>query len=336
MSNVCLSSQEIESLLTKALMNHQVSQANAVSVAKALAQAQCDGQAGHGVSRIKSYCLQAATGKVNGHATPAVTAQTDAAVRIDAASGFAFPAIDLAIDELVTRAGKQGVACATVYRSHHFGVAGWHAERLAMQGLVALIVGNSPAAIAPHGGAAPLFGTNPIAFAAPRDNDPPLVIDLSLSKVARGKVMVAAKEGQPIPEGWGLDAQGQPSTDPNAVLAGSMLPMGDAKGAALVLMVEVLAAGLAGANFGFEASSFFEAEGTPPGVGQTVLCFNPNLMSGGEFARRIETLVTAILGQDGTRLPGSRRLEMRRRADTTGIELSNTLHMELMDLLNKD
>jgi len=196
--------------------------------------------------------------------------------------------------------------------------------------MVGLIVGNSPAAIAPQGGAKPLFGTNPIAFAAPRQDDAPLVIDLSLSQVARGKVMVAAKEGQRIPEGWGLDAQGNPTTDPQEVLAGSMLPMGQAKGAALVLMVEILSAALAGANFGFEASSFFEAEGEPPGVGQTLLCFNPDLMSGGAFATRLETLLAAILVQDGTRLPGSRRLTQREQAQTAGITLSSTLYDELM------
>jgi (2R)-3-sulfolactate dehydrogenase (NADP+) len=330
MSNLTFTQDELTALMTQALERHKVSHTNAQSVATALAQAQCDGQAGHGVSRIKSYCLQAQSGKVNGMATPAVVAQTQAAVRIDAANGFAFAAIDLALDELVKRSQTQGIACASITRSHHFGVAGWHVERLAMQGMVGLIVGNSPAAIAPQGGAKPLFGTNPIAFAAPMQDDAPLVIDLSLSQVARGKVMVAAKEGQSIPEGWGLDIHGNPTTDPHAVLAGSMLPMGQAKGAALVLMVEILSAALAGANFGFEASSFFEAEGEPPGVGQTLLCFNPDLMSGGAFATRLETLLAAILVQDGTRLPGSRRLTQREQAQTAGITLSSTLYDELM------
>jgi (2R)-3-sulfolactate dehydrogenase (NADP+) len=334
MPNTKLSQQELTALLAQALIRHNVSDHNASSVAKALAQAQCDGQAGHGVARIKSYCLQAKSCKVDGMATPTVVAKTDAAVCIDAANGFAYPAIDLAITELVSRAKQQGIACATIRRSHHFGVAGWHAERLATQGMVGLIVGNSPAAIAPHGGSEPLFGTNPIAFAAPRASEPPLVIDLSLSKVARGKVMVAAKEGNSIPEGWGLDAKGNSTTDPHAVLAGSMLPMGEAKGAALVMMVEILAAALTGSNFGFEASSFFEAEGDPPGVGQTILCFNPDLMSGGHFASRLETLISAVLAQDGTRLPGTKRLTMRVRAQNNGVELSDTLHTELMTMVN--
>lgn len=335
MSDIKLAQAELQALLSQALQHHRTSPANADSVAQALAQAQCDGQVGHGVSRINSYCLQAQAGKVNGMAAPAIIAQTEAAVRIDAAHGFAFPAIDLAIETLSRKASQQGIACATITRSHHFGVAGWHVERLAAQGMVGLILGNSPAAIAPYGGAKPLFGTNPIAFAAPRTNAEPLVIDLSLSKVARGKVMVAAKEGRSIPEGWGLDADGTPTTDPNAVLAGSMLAMGDAKGGALVLMVEILAAALTGANFGFEASSFFDDKGDPPGVGQTLLCFNPQLLSGGQFAQRLQTLIDAILEQDGTRLPGTKRLEMRATAKAEGVSVSETLYQELRALVGQ-
>lgn len=333
MNSINYSQEQLTDLLVRALIRHNVNNQNACSVAEALSQAQCDGQLGHGVSRIKSYCQQAKSGKVDGMATPVITAQTDAAVRIDGANGFAYPTIDLAISELVGRAKQQGIACAAINRSHHFGVAGWHVERLAMHGLVGLIVGNSPSAIAPHGGAVPLFGTNPIAFAAPRSGEPPLVIDLSLSKVARGKVMEAAKEGTDIPEGWGLDPGGNPSTDPHAVLAGSMLPMGQAKGAALVMMVEILAAALTGSNFGFEATSFFAAEGEPPGVGQTILCFNPEIMSGGLFASRLETLVEAILKQNGTRLPGTKRLQMRERSQKNGVELSEILHTELMEMV---
>ena len=332
MNDIKISQTDLETLLSVALQNHNTAQTNAHSVAQALAQAQCDGQIGHGVSRIASYCHQAKSGKVDGHATPVVTMSTSAAVHIDAANGFAFPALDLAIDQLTTLAKNTGVSCATISRSHHFGVAGWHVERLAKQGCVGLIVGNSPAAIAPFGGARPLFGTNPIAFAAPRAEDDPLVIDLSLSKVARGKVMVAAKEGRQIPQGWGLDSNGQPSTDPNAVLEGSMLPMGDAKGAALVMMVEILAAALTGANYGFEASSFFDAKGPSPGVGQTVLCFYPESLSGAKFSQRLEFLINTILMDPGTRLPGTKRLEMRKQAELQGISVSNVLYDELLAL----
>ena len=333
MSDVYLFRDQLQSLIQRALESSNVSQENALSVAAALTQAQIDGQVGHGISRVASYCAQARSGKVHGQATPHIAAETASALRIDAQHGFAFPAIDLAIKELPNKAKSMGIAAATIFRSHHFGVAGWHVERLAMQDTLGLIVGNSPAAIAPFGGSTPIFGTNPIAFAAPRHSNHPLVIDLSLSQVARGKVMVAAKEGQSIPEGWGLDQDGQPTTDPKAVLQGSMLPMGGAKGAALVLLVEILAAALGGAHFGFEASSFFDAEGEPPAVGQTLMCIDPKLFSDGGFSNRLEVLLGQILMQGGTRLPGTKRLTLRERSATEGIAVSQVLLQEVGQLV---
>ena len=199
---------------------------------------------------------------------------------------------------------ETGIVAVAVRNSHHAGALGWIVERLAVAGMVALAFTNSPAAIAPWGGTTALFGTNPIAFAAPRAGQAPLVIDASLSKVARGRIMVAAQRGEPIPEGWALDPEGRPTTDAKAALAGAMLPLGEAKGAALVLMVEVLAAVLTGGRFGFEASSFFTAEGPPPRIGQLLLLLDPTSTGGPEVADRLDTLLAAILGQPGTRLPG--------------------------------
>jgi (2R)-3-sulfolactate dehydrogenase (NADP+) len=178
-----------------------------------------------------------------------------------------------------------------------------------------------------------VFGTNPSAFAAPRRGAPPLVIDLSLSKVARGKVMAAAKTGESIPEGWALDPEGRPTTDPQAALAGTMIPMGDAKGAALAMMVEILSASLIGANFAFEASSFFTAEGPPPGVGQFLLAIDPAPLSGGTFAERLEVLIDAVEGQEGARLPGMRRLDARAAAARDGIEIPTVMLTEIRRLL---
>jgi len=333
MSNIFIPRHELENLILSAFLNSDVSETNAASVAAALTQAQMDGQVGHGVSRVASYCAQSRSGKVQGYAKPHIIAETASGMRVDAGYGFAFPAIDLALHELGNKAKSMGIAAAAICRSHHFGVAGWHVERLAQQGLLGLVVGNSPAAIAPFGGFKPIFGTNPIAFATPRIDAEPLVIDLSLSEVARGRVMVAAKEGRSIPEGWGLDRDGRPTTDPNAVLDGSMLPMGGAKGAALVLMVEILAAALSGSNFGFEASSFFEAEGEPPAVGQTLISIDPELFSGGCFSQRLELLLTQVLDQDGTRLPGTRRLNLREQAEIDGIAVSQVLFDELNQLV---
>ena len=232
-----LSRAEAVDLVAKALVASRVSAENARSVAEALVAAEIDGQTGHGLSRVASYAAQARAGKVDGHAVPQLERTAPAFLRADAKHGFAFLALDRAIEALASLARETGIAAAGVVRSHDCGQLSRHVERLAELGCVALMVANTPKAMAPWGGDAPLFGTNPIAFAAPRPDAPPLVLDLSLSQVARGKVMAAANRGESIPEGWALDADGQPTTDPKAALAGSMLPAGNAKGAALALMV---------------------------------------------------------------------------------------------------
>jgi (2R)-3-sulfolactate dehydrogenase (NADP+) len=319
MSERVLSIAEAEALVRAALEANAVSAPNAASVARALVAAEVDGQGGHGLARVASYAAQARSGKVDGHAAPVAETDGDAFLRVDARNGFAFPAIDLAIARLAPMAERHGVAAAAIARSHHSGQLGAHVERLAERGLVALMVANTPQAMAPWGGDAPLFGTNPIAFAAPRRDAAPLVIDLSLSKVARGKIMAAKKRGAPIPEGWALDASGAPTTDAEAALGGMLIPMGDAKGAALALMVEILAATLTGAHYSFEATSFFDAEGAPPGVGQLILVFHAGSGAGGPFLDRMDTLMARIAAQEGARLPGKRRLAARAEAAERGV-----------------
>jgi (2R)-3-sulfolactate dehydrogenase (NADP+) len=326
-----LTLSQAHDLAVGALVAAGTAPGNADDVARALVAAEADGQAGHGLSRVPAYADQVAAGKVAGRADPVISECGPAALRVDAADGFAYPAIARGLPRVGGMARVMGIAAMAVTNSHHFGMAGYHVEAPAARGLMALAFGNSPAAIAPWGGTRGLFGTNPIAFACPRlRGEPPLVIDLSLSKVARGKVMVAAQKGEAIPEGWALDAEGRPTRDAKAALAGTMLPMGDAKGAALVLMVEILAAALTGAHFGYEASSFFDAEGAPPRVGQFFVLIDPARFAGEGFGARVEALCAAILQQPGTRIPGGRRLDLRARAAADGIEISDALHAQLV------
>jgi (2R)-3-sulfolactate dehydrogenase (NADP+) len=322
---------DAERLARQALERAGTAASAAASVAVALVRAEADGLSSHGLARIPAYCAQVRSGKVRGRAVPRLVPLGPSGARVDAGYGFAFPALDLAIDAAVERAEKTCAAVVAVTNSHHFGVAGHHVERIAERGLIGLIVGNSPGGIAPWGGRRPLFGTNPIAFACPR-RGAPLVIDVSLAKVARGKVMLAAQRGEPIPGDWALDAQGRPTTDPKAALAGTMLPLGDAKGAALALMVEILAAALTGANFAAEASSFFDDQGPPPGVGQCLIALDPGPFSDGRFLDRLEVLLGAIEDEPGARLPGARRLALRRKAAADGIAVPQPLLDRIREL----
>lgn len=295
------------------------SPAAAKSVATALVMAEVDGLKGHGLSRIPTYLILLKAGKIVGSAKPTIARTAPAVLMVDAAHGFAYPAIDLALKKLIPLARKQGIAAAGIRRSNHCGAAGHHVERLAEAGLVALMFANTPAAIAPWGGSRPVFGTNPIAFAAPVQGRAPIVVDLAVSKVARGPIVAANQKGEPIPEGWALDAGGNPTTSAAAALKGTMIPLGDAKGAALALMVEVLGAALMGANLAFEASSFIDDTGGPPETGQLILGINPAAFGGEAFTRRMLALVEAIEGQEGARLPGSRRLALREKAAREGV-----------------
>ena len=331
-----LSLADAEALAAAALVAGRVSPANAAVTARALVAAEADGQVGHGLSRVPSYALHARVGKVDGFAVPLLERVKAAALAVDAGHGFAYPAIDMAIDALAPLAREAGVALALVRHSHHFGQAGAHAERLATQGLVAIVLGNTPKAMAFWGGRRPAVGTNPIAFAAPLPGGRlPLVIDLALSVAARGKIVAAERAGQPIPDDWAVDAEGQPTTDASRALRGALLPIGGAKGAALALMVEVLAAALAGGSFGWEASSMFDAAGGPPDMGHVLLALDPVSLSGAGFPLRMLDLVEALEAEPGARLPGARRLANRELAARDGLAVPAALHREIVELVEQ-
>jgi len=314
---VQISLDEARALIAAALTPAGVGAVAAASTAAALVAAEAEGQVGHGFSRLGDYAAQARSGKVNVAAEITTRHRAAASLLIDADCGFAFPALDAALTAGLPVARTQGIAIMAVTNSHHCGALSVQVDRIARAGLIGLMLANSPKAIAPWGAAQPVYGTNPIAFGVPRASADPLVIDLSLSNVARGKVMAAARAGQPIPEGWALDADGAPTTDAAAALEGTMVPIGGAKGTALALMVEVLTSVFTGAALSVEASSFFAADGPAPRVGQTLIAIKPGADT--DFAGRLETLLGQIVGQEGARLPGERRLAALARAEAHGL-----------------
>jgi (2R)-3-sulfolactate dehydrogenase (NADP+) len=317
---------ELETLMRAALVRSGATHSMALATARALAFAEMEGLASHGASRIPQYCGHVKNGRADGTAVPVVSRDARAACLVDAKGGLAFEACGLAVREAVRRAREFGVSFVSVTNSNHFGVAAYHLDPIAEAGLVGIAFGNSPAAMPAWGGRRALFGTNPIAAVFPRRAAPPLVIDVSLSAVARGKIMVAARDGKPIPEGWAVDAEGRATTDAKAALQGSMLPAGGVKGAMLALIVELLACALSGAAFGFESDSFFTDAGKPTRIGQGFLAVDPDALAGREvFLERVETLVAAMLEDPGVRLPGARRLEQRDKARAAGVNVPDEL-----------
>jgi len=302
----------------------------AEATARALVMADAQGLASHGVSRVPQYATHLRNGRADGRAVPRIVRSHHATVLIDAAFGLAFPACAMAVGEAIQRARTYGIAFAGVTNSHHFGVASDHLAPVAAAGLVGLAFGNSPAAMPAAGGKRPLFGTNPIAAVFPMRVGPVLSIDLSLSQVARGKLMVAAKKNETITLGWALDKNGAPTTDPAAGLEGSMLPVGGIKGAMLALVVELLVTSLTGAAMGFEASSFFVDEGNRPRIGQAFIVIDPGALVGVDAYRaRVQMLVDAMLDDDDVRLPGARRLGLAEAAARDGVEIPDALAAQL-------
>jgi (2R)-3-sulfolactate dehydrogenase (NADP+) len=298
----------LQDLARRALARAGAHPAMASTTAAALVYAEARGLASHGASRVPQYAVHLANGRADGSAHPAIVRAKGGAILIDAKSGLAFPACALAVEEAIARARDLGVAYAGVTNSHHFG-AGRVPPRASGRGRPRRRRDRQLAGC--DGGCgrpAPASRDEPDRCDLSRAGAPALVIDLSLSEVARGKVMVAAKEGKPIPLGWALDRDGKPTTDAATALDGSMLPMGGTKGAMLALVVELLAAALTGAAMGFEASSFFVDEGNRPRIGQGFLVIDPDALAGNSvYHARVEALVAAMLEDPGVRLPGERR-----------------------------
>lgn len=314
---------EIEDLSLRALVAAGTSRENALPLATATAATEADGVASHGLAYIPTYCAHVRCGKVDGQARPVLSCPRPGVVAVDAATGFAHPAIGLGFGALIPLAREQGVAALAIRNSYNCGVLGFHTYRLAQAGLLGIGFTNAPASIAPSGGSAPVVGTNPISLAAPGpDGEPAVLIDQSASTVAKSEVMKRAGEGRPIPVGWALDPEGNPTTDPAVGLKGSMAPSGGYKGVGIALLVETMAVAMTGATLGIDAAPFSGTAGGPPKTGQFFLAIDPAATSGGDFAARMGALAAAIHGQQGARLPGDGRRARRAQAREEGVAVN--------------
>lgn len=295
--------------------------ANAAAVADSIVAADAQGLSEVGFDYLPVYCRHLEIGRIDGRACPTWRRAAPGAVIADAASGFSQPAFLCAFDELVDAADTAGIAALVITNSYPAGMLGWFVERLARHGLMGLAFANAGAAVAPWGGRKPLFGTNPLAFAAPRRKDEPLIIDLATSAVARVKVKAAAEAGRPIPGEWAFDHDGRPTTDAVAALAGSLAPLGGPKGYALVLMVEMLAAGLTGMNWSHEAPAAGSDTARRPRLGQTIIAISPRHFGGAGMVERFDGLAHEI-EQAGARLPGARRHQAQAEARRDGLQVT--------------
>jgi (2R)-3-sulfolactate dehydrogenase (NADP+) len=285
------------------------------------------------MSRVPFYCGMLRRGRADGAAEPRMQAERAGACLIDNRDGLPYVSAQWAVEEAIQRARRNGIAFAGITNSAHVGVLGVHLAPVAEAGMVGFAFTNSPAAIPAWGGKKPLFGTDPVAGIFPRKGKAPIVVDLALTTVVRGKIMMAMRKGEKIPEGWALDRNGKPTTDPKeAIEHGSLFPIGGAKGAMLALMFELICAALTGSAIGPEADSFFSEEGNKPRIGQAFLAIDPSALAGMDrYFERVEAVVTRMLADPEVRLPGARRFAAEALAKK-GIEIPDELLAQIEKL----
>ncbi len=324
-----LTLDQVHELATANLLRSGASAEQARSVADTVTSAERDECKSHGLFRIPGFCASLNSGKVSGDAVPEINDLAPAVVHVDANNGFAPLALEVGTTALADKAETQGIAALAVTNSYHFSALWPEVEHLTAQGLVGFAFVSAKRFVAPAGGSKPLYGTNPMAFGWPRDNAPAIIFDQASSASARGEIQLHERDGMPIPEGWAIDANGRATTDPTAALAGAQLPFGGYKGAAIAMMVELLAGSLIGDVLSFEASAIDKPDGGPSSGGEFMIAIDPARCGNLNSLAHAESLFAEILQQEGTRLPSQRRYEARQRTPASGISIVKSLHDSL-------
>lgn len=311
-----VSVDQIRTTSADALIAHGAGDWQAAEVARAVARAEETGNVICGLYYLESYCLQLASGRVNGTVEPQVHAPRPGAVTADARLGFAQPAFARALPLALDAARANGIAALAVAHSHTCTSLGYFTEQIAAAGLIGIGVTNASTIVAGPGGRRPILGTNPIAITIPGDGDgpPAMHADFSTAAVALGKITMARAAGEAIPPGLAVDAEGRPTTDPAAALGGALVSAAGYKGWALGLMVEALAAGLTGSVNSLDVKGLKLADGPPHDLGQYYILIDPGA-HGGALADRFATVARAVADDPGVRIPGA----PRRRLDPVDV-----------------
>jgi len=326
---VKLTLAEVHEIATANLLHHGASADQARAVADIVTAAERDDCKSHGLFRIPGFCASLKSGKVTGNAVPVVKELAPAVVHVDAANGFAPLALEVGTAPLIEKAKTNGIAALAVTNSYHFSALWPEVESLTNEGMVAFAFVSAKSFVAPAGGKKPLFGTNPMSFGWPRSVLPAVIFDQASSASARGEIQIHERDGKTIPDGWAIDAEGNPTNDPTRALAGAQLPFGGYKGSAIAMMVELLAGALIGDVFSFEASRDDVPDGGPSSGGEFMIAIDPTTCGNTGALAHAESLFEEILEQEGTRLPSERRYRARQHTAEAGIEIVSSLHAEL-------
>jgi len=322
-----LTSDALYDALMRALTAAGFSFENAAALARQTVLSEELGQRNVGVAHIFDYTDGLAAGRIDGVAVPTISNPAPAMIHVDGNGGLPQTGFDQAYDDLIAGARQLGLCVFLQKNTTLCGPLGTFALRIAEAGLLGFAATNGSPLLAGSGATRPVFCTNPIAFSAPQDNGPPLLIDQSSSATAYVNIRAAAERGDDIPLDWAVDKDGQPTTDPKAALAGAMLAFGGARGANIALMVDVLAGGLTGANWSLDAPSFVSGNECPA-TGLFVLAINP-MPADPSFAGRMARQLKRLSQDYKVHIPGLSKARARRRSVNDGIVIDDATMMRL-------
>ena len=329
-TQITVSFNEALAAAVAALKAAGASPEHAAATGRALVTAEAEGNRAVGLTHLFTYRDALEAGRARGDAEPVIEEVTGTVTRVDAAEGLPHLGVARALPRLVAGAESQGLAMLALRNGFPCGALGYFARKLAEDhGLAALVAANAgPAVMAASGGRRPVYCTNPLAFAVPGgDGAPALVIDQSSSSASLATLRAEAEAGREIPEGWALDPAGHPTTDARAALAGSLQPFGGARGANIALMVELLAAGMTGANWSKDAPPFNKGSASP-GAGLFILAMNP--LAG--FAARLTDWIAAVQSDGSAHLPGLAKGEALDHARHRGFSVDAELWTRIKSL----
>ncbi|MFC4597557.1 Ldh family oxidoreductase [Cohnella hongkongensis] len=337
-TSLLMNASELSSFGRQVLTRLGMPESDARIAADSLVRADLEGNESHGISRLPIYARRMQEGRIAANPDIAFD-ETGVVLKVNGGNGLGQVVAYRAIERAIPLARTYGLAGVFVRGSNHFGTAAYFCQQACEADLAMMAMTNSPPGIPPWGGKQAFFGTNPVAFGFPRREAPPIIVDMSSSVVARGKIILANKTGSPIPSGWAIDENGADTTDPAAALRGAVLPLGGAKGYALAMAIEVMCSVLGGAAFGPHVNNLYKDGDPPANVGHSFILFDMvKWMDKDDYFDRLDDLVREVkqvpraAGSDEIHYPGERRHARHSERSASGLSISPEVANELRQL----
>ena len=329
--------EKLKKVLFEIAKNAGANDYEAEILSDSIVDAELRGMSSHGLVRYPSYMNRVKLGMYATNVEPVVEKDEGAVVLLDAQNGLGAPMAMKAMETAMERAAKYGISLVGMNHANHFGCGSYYTQYAAAKGMITFIIANANAWVAPYGGAKKKLGTNPLGFAIPNGDKPPFVVDMATSEAAQGKVVVASKKGVSVPPTWGVDAQGNPCTDPHAILnGGALMPFGGPKGYGISLGIELLCSALAGGCRSTEMGSMFDTEKLV-GTGFLICAIDVSKMvDPAVFADRVhqifDDMKDAGTAEREVLIPGEIEERKTAAAKVNGIEVADAVYEDLKKL----